>query len=160
MAISKKNTPPAKRAAAKPVAKAELKVSSEPRRVVQSKLVPLAAPKAPVVPKVPLAASTPAKIPAAVATPTINVPQPKGVTFLVRADPGSKVALAGDFNKWDPCANPLTDAAGTGTFSTVLTLPPGNYEYKFVINGTWCVDPECTEWVQNNMGTLNSVCKV
>ena len=160
MAVSKKNTPSVKRAAPKTSAKAELKVSSEPRRVVPSKPVPLAAPKAPVATKMPLAASTPAKIPAAVATPTINVPQPKGVTFRVRADPGSKVALAGDFNQWDPAANPLTDAAGTGNFSTVVTLPPGSYEYKFVINGTWCVDPECTEWVQNSLGTLNSVCKV
>jgi len=94
------------------------------------------------------------------ATPKKSKPRTKRVTFQVRADPGSTVFVAGDFNKWDPAANPLTDPAGTGNFSAVLPLPRGAHEYKFVINGTWCVDPECTEWVQNNLGTLNSVRKV
>jgi 1,4-alpha-glucan branching enzyme len=94
------------------------------------------------------------------AIPKKSKPKTKRVPFQVRADPGSAVFVAGDFNKWDPAANPLTDLGGTGDFSTVLSLPPGSHEYKFVINGTWCVDPECTEWVQNSLGTLNSVCKV
>jgi len=95
-----------------------------------------------------------------VAAPAKSAPQPKRVTFTVRADPGSKVFVAGDFNKWSATATPLTDHARTGSFSVVLPLEPGSYEYKFVINGTWCVDPECPEWVQNSLGTLNSVCTV
>ena len=96
-----------------------------------------------------------------VAAPAANTaPQPKRITFKVRANPDSVVSVAGDFNKWDAAANPLTDSSGTGDFSTAVTLTPGTYEYKFVINGTWCVDPDCTEWAQNSMGTLNSVCKV
>jgi len=87
-------------------------------------------------------------------------PKARRVPFQVRADPGSSVFVAGDFNNWDPAANPLTDPSGTGDFATVLSLQPGTHEYKFVINGTWCVDPECTEWAQNRLGTLNSVCKV
>ena len=87
-------------------------------------------------------------------------PKTKRVTFQVRADPGSTVFLAGDFNKWDPVANPMKDRRGTGDFSVVLSLPPGAHEYKFVINGTWCVDPTCTDWAQNSLGTLNSIRKV
>lgn len=79
------------------------------------------------------------------------------VTFRVRAEVGSKVSLAGSFNGWDPAAKPMVDKDGTGEFACTLTLPKGRYEYKFVINGTWCADPECTDWVQNDMGTLNSV---
>lgn len=79
------------------------------------------------------------------------------VTFRVRAEVGSKVFLAGCFNGWSPTAKPMTDKAGTGDFSCALNLPKGKYEYKFVINGSWCADPECAEWVQNDMGTLNSV---
>ena len=82
------------------------------------------------------------------------------VTFQVRADPGSDVFLAGDFNEWNPAAKPMTDPKGAGAFSTTLSLAPGIYQYKFVINGTWCVDPDCTDWVQNSLGTLNSVRKV
>ncbi len=79
------------------------------------------------------------------------------VTFRVRAEIGSKVYLAGCFNDWNPSDKPMTDKKGDGEFTCTLTLPKGRYEYKFVINGTWCADPECTDWVQNNMGTLNSV---
>lgn len=79
------------------------------------------------------------------------------VTFRVRAEVGSKVYLAGCFNDWDPTAKPMADKNGDGEFTCTLTLPKGRYEYKFVINGTWCADPECTDWVQNDMGTLNSV---
>ena len=84
-------------------------------------------------------------------------PKTSRVTFRVRAEVGSKVFLAGSFNNWDATAKPLTDKSGTGDFTCCVNLPKGRYEYKFVINGTWCADPECTEWVQNDMGTLNSV---
>ncbi len=79
------------------------------------------------------------------------------VTFSVSAEPGSKVFLAGSFNNWDPLAKELLDKKDAGVFSGVLMLPKGQHEYKFVINGTWCADPECPDWVQNSMGTLNSV---
>ena len=98
--------------------------------------------------------------PVAVAAPVEASPKAKRVTFKVHADSDSLVYVAGDFNNWNVTANPLSDSTGKGEFSAVLTLAPGNYQYKFVINGTWCVDPECTEWVQNNLGTLNSVLKV
>ena len=79
------------------------------------------------------------------------------VTFSVRAETGSEVWLAGSFNNWDPTDKKMADKAGDGFYTATLTLPKGTYEYKFVINGTWCADPECAEWVQNDMGTLNSV---
>jgi len=87
-------------------------------------------------------------------------PKTRRVTFSVHADPGSTVSLAGDFNNWDAAAKPMTDANGTGEFSVTILLPPGQYEYKFVINGAWCVDPECADWVQNSLGTLNSLRRV
>lgn len=79
------------------------------------------------------------------------------VTFSVQADPGASVCLAGTFNNWDPQSKKLTEKKEAGTFATSLMLPPGTYEYKFVINGTWCVDPNNTDWSQNDLGTLNSV---
>ena len=79
------------------------------------------------------------------------------VVFSVQADPGSVVYLAGAFNNWDPQAKQMTDKKNTGLFTTTLMLQPGTHEYKFVINGTWCVDPNNSEWAQNSLGTLNSV---
>lgn len=100
-----------------------------------------------------------AEAPAAKASKTTKASAPKSVrvAFSVRAEVGSKVFLAGSFNGWDPTAKQMTDKDGTGVFTCTLTLPKGKHEYKFVINGIWCADPECTDWVQNDMGTLNSV---
>ena len=42
-----------------------------------------------------------------------------------------------------------------------LDLPPGRYEYKFVVDGQWCCEPncqtsdECPKCVPNDFGTLN-----
>lgn len=104
-------------------------------------------------------AAEPKAAPVKKAAPAKKAAAAKGarVTFRVRAEVGSKVYLAGCFNDWDPTAKPMADKNGDGEFTCTLTLPKGRYEYKFVINGTWCADPECTDWVQNDMGTLNSV---
>ena len=82
------------------------------------------------------------------------------VVFKVNAEPGSSVAVSGDFNKWDPQGKPLKDKLGNGTFSVTMMLAPGIYEYKFIINQTWCVDVNCKDWVPNSLGTLNSVLHV
>ena len=152
MATSKKSTLPVKRVIAKGSTDSSTKASAKPRSTACTTAACTCVKPAPAVADKVSAA--------AVATPPKTASSAKRVTFAVRADPGSQVSLAGDFNQWDAAANSLVDPFGTGNFSTVLMLAPGSYEYKFVINGIWCVDPECTEWVQNNLGTLNSVRKV
>lgn len=83
----------------------------------------------------------------------------KRVTFEVKAEPGSEVYVAGDFNNWEPTKK-LKDKNMNGTFQGTLLLDrQQNYEYKFVINGKWSVDPNCEEWIPNNFGSLNSVVK-
>ena len=77
------------------------------------------------------------------------------VNFAVKAEPGSEVYVAGTFNDWNPKKHKLFHA--DGIHSASILLSPGRYEYKFVVNDFWCVDPECTEWSPNNMGSLNSV---
>lgn len=84
----------------------------------------------------------------------------KRTTFEVSANPNSDVYLAGSFNNWDPQRHQMKDARGKGKYSITLMLPKGEYEYKFVINGNWVVDPECQDWSRNSFGTLNSVKKV
>ncbi|HRR33783.1 MAG TPA: glycogen-binding domain-containing protein [Kiritimatiellia bacterium] len=103
--------------------------------------------------------SAPKAVPAKRATQKA-APKNQRVLFSVRAEPGSKVFLAGSFNNWDPTAKEMIDKKGDGVFTATLLLPPGEYQYKFVIDGTWCADPECPDWVQNDHGTLNSVKRV
>lgn len=87
-------------------------------------------------------------------------PAEKSVTFTLRADAGKTVYLAGCFNKWNPEGKKMLDKKNEGLYTTTVKLAPGRYEYKFVVDGTWCADPENLDYVQNEHGTLNSVLNV
>lgn len=84
----------------------------------------------------------------------------KRVTFQISSNPNSDVYLAGAFNNWDAQRHRMKDTRGSGKYTITLMLQKGEYEYKYVINGNWVVDPECQDWVRNQFGTLNSVKKV
>jgi 1,4-alpha-glucan branching enzyme len=82
------------------------------------------------------------------------------VQFVVEADPGSQVSVAGSFNGWDPDAHLLKEKGKGGRFERTVYLKPGNYQYKFVINGAWSADPQCPHFTSNDFGTLNSLLNV
>ena len=84
----------------------------------------------------------------------------KQVEFQLAATPGSEVVVAGTFNNWDTKKNPMKANPDDGLYRTVIAIPPGNHEYKFVVNGKWCVDPNCTESIPNCQGSSNSVIRV
>ena len=50
--------------------------------------------------------------------------------------------------------------ARSGIYTATVKLAPGSYQYKFVIDGTWCADPENVNAVPNDHGTFNSVVTV
>jgi 1,4-alpha-glucan branching enzyme len=53
------------------------------------------------------------------------------------------VYLAGSFNGWKEKAHPMDAPDAEGFYHTTLRLKLGQYEYKFVVNGTnWLPDPE------------------
>jgi 1,4-alpha-glucan branching enzyme len=136
-------------AAAKAKTPAKAKVPAKPAAPVKE-AAPAAA-KAAVKAKAPIAAKAPAAAKVKKTTSKIKV------TFTYRAEKGCSVFLAGDFNKWSATANEMTDKKGNGIYTAELKLAAGSYEYKYVIDGTWCADPECADWIQNDHGTLNSV---
>ncbi len=79
------------------------------------------------------------------------------VDFIFNSVPGKVVALASSFNDWDPAVAPMPDEKGDGCYRCSVNLPPGSYEYKFVVDGLWILDDENPEFVSNDFGTLNSV---
>jgi 1,4-alpha-glucan branching enzyme len=85
--------------------------------------------------------------------------EPKKVTFKLDASSASEVYVAGEFNKWSPTANPMEKGAD-GIWRATLDIPPGKYEYRFVVDGTWMEDPENPDTVPNPYGGLNSVITV
>ena len=80
--------------------------------------------------------------------------------FSVTAKPGLKVFVAGSFNDWEPELNPMVDAGGNGSYRCTLSLAPGYYEYKFVVDGEWVLDESNPNFTSNDFGTLNSVLNV
>ena len=81
----------------------------------------------------------------------------KSVTFTVHAEKGKAVYLAGEFNEWNPTAKKMAYKARQGIYAATVNLAAGSYQYKFVIDGTWCADPENVNAVANDQGTFNSV---
>ena len=84
----------------------------------------------------------------------------KKIEFQLKAAPGNRVSVVGAFNNWDPAKNPMKDNPDGGHFKTVVALPPGKHEYKFVVGGAWLEDPNCSEGVPNCYGSSNSVISV
>ena len=84
----------------------------------------------------------------------------KSVTFTVHAEKGKSVYLAGEFNEWNPTAKKMAYQAKGGLYAATVKLAAGSYQYKFVIDGTWCADPENANAVANDQGTFNSVITV
>ena len=82
------------------------------------------------------------------------------VELVCNLAPGKKVAVAGSFNDWEPELNPMVDAGGNGSYRCTLSLAPGYYEYKFVVDGDWVLDESNPNFTSNAFGTLNSVLNV
>ncbi len=85
------------------------------------------------------------------------VPSENGNTFFFLAgfEDAHQVILAGEFNNWDE--NFLKMSPVPGGWQTRIDLPPGRYEYKFIVDGAWMHDPANPYLVSNEHQTYNSV---
>lgn len=82
------------------------------------------------------------------------------VQFVIAAPEAGSVALAGDFNEWDPSIE-LSDPDLDGVWSARVALEAGVHEYMFVIDGTeWRPDPHALSWTEDGFGRRNSVLAV
>lgn len=67
--------------------------------------------------------------------------------------------LVGDFTHWQE--SPIALKKDTsGIWSTSVSLAPGTYHYRFLVDGEWRDDPECTLRVSNPFGSENAVREV
>jgi 1,4-alpha-glucan branching enzyme len=89
-------------------------------------------------------------------------PRPSGtkrVEFVLEAPEAQQVLVTGTFCDWQTNSYAL-ERGGTGLWRATLSLPPGRYEYRFLVDGEWRDDPNCLERVPNPFGTENCVLHV
>ena len=83
----------------------------------------------------------------------------RAVTFNFADAPGQQVFLSGSFNNWQ-LTTQMNDKLQKGSYSCRLLLEPGEYQYKFVVDGQWRLDGNNGCFAPNGFGELNSVLKV
>jgi len=76
--------------------------------------------------------------------------------FSLSAPQAQSVFTAGDFNQWNPSLHPMK-RDDKGIWRISLALNPGQYEYRFFVDGEWQNDPHCGPFVENSFGTSNSL---
>jgi 1,4-alpha-glucan branching enzyme len=80
-------------------------------------------------------------------------------TFTLTAPAALRVLLVGDFTQWQK--NPIAlEKQPNGLWRTTVPLETGTYHYRFLVDGQWCDDPNCTVRVANPFGSQDSVLTV
>lgn len=81
----------------------------------------------------------------------------EGVRLSFSSPSAASVSVAGSFNQWDPERNRLASPDSKGVWTITLPLPPGRYEYRFVINNNeWVLDHSAPS-TDDGMGDKNSL---
>lgn len=78
----------------------------------------------------------------------------KLITFSFEAPQASNVSLAGCFNGWNPQTTPLKQNQ-EGIWTCVVSVEPGEHQYRFVVDGEWTDDPVNVNRCWNEFGTEN-----
>ena len=81
------------------------------------------------------------------------------VTMTFEAPGAESVIVTGSFCDWETNLHILKKDA-QGVWKKRLTLTPGQYEYRFIVDGVWRDDPACSEHVTNAFGEENCILNV
>jgi len=69
---------------------------------------------------------------------------------------GRRLAVVGDFNNWDPGANPMEHH--DGAYTTTVALDPGRYRFRYLSeDGAWFNDEAADAYEDNDHGGHDSV---
>lgn len=100
-----------------------------------------------------------------------NESSEREIRFQCVAPGAQSVFLVGAFNDWIPTATPMevgqADDWQADEWHAVVKIPPGTYEYKYIVDGIWCCHPGVADEnyvgedaVPNAFGTKNRVIEV
>jgi 1,4-alpha-glucan branching enzyme len=92
------------------------------------------------------------------ARPAAPIATRAGVVFVVSEPGAHSVALAGSFNQWSATSHRLVRDGSHGTWTIVVRLPPGEYQYVYVVDGTrWIAPPAAEDYADDGFGAKNGV---
>jgi hypothetical protein len=110
-----------------------------------------------VTPPVEALKATPAQV-AALQPPAVSPAQGEPVTFRFYAPQAQSVAVIGEFNGWGAQPATVLKRLSNGQWQATVPLPPGQYQYAFLVNGQKVVaDPQAMAYVQDDYGHRNAV---
>jgi 1,4-alpha-glucan branching enzyme len=81
------------------------------------------------------------------------------VTFTFEFPQAESVILMGDFNQWDAAVHPMKKDTD-GVWRKAVMVYPGRYEYKFLVDGNWQLDPRNENCCPNSYGSQNNILNV
>jgi len=79
--------------------------------------------------------------------------------FAFTAPMANSVQLVGDFTHWKQTPVQMKKAKD-GIWHASVQLSPGEHHYRFLVDGEWQDDPQCTVRVPNPYGGQNAVRQV
>lgn len=80
------------------------------------------------------------------------------VRFIYVDENANNIAIAGDFNNWEP--HPLTEQQinGEDVWTGFFAMPRGENKYMFVVNGEkWVTDPLANMYQDDGFGNKNAI---
>ena len=91
----------------------------------------------------------------------LNAQQPQTLfTFDPAAltDSIQTISLVGEFNQWNAQSHSMQWDGDSRNWQIALPLDPGQYEYKFVVNGSnWIIDPQNPHKIEDGWQGFNSI---
>jgi len=90
--------------------------------------------------------------------PAAPTPDSMTVHFEIHAPDARQVELVGTFTDWQTDRIKLTGPDASGHWTAELPLPPGRYEYIFLVDGhQWVTDPQAAFYREDGFGRENAV---
>ncbi|MBX3052802.1 MAG: isoamylase early set domain-containing protein [Caldilineaceae bacterium] len=68
-----------------------------------------------------------------------------------------RIFLVGDFNEWNTMISPFAQGRD-GVWRVTVDLPGGReYQFRYLVDGTWQTDNHADGWASNEYGSQNSI---
>jgi 1,4-alpha-glucan branching enzyme len=83
----------------------------------------------------------------------------RAVNFVCVAPHATSVTLVGDFNEWNPAANPMKQMPDRSWLLT-MELKHGHHRYAFSVDGVLTLDPRAQGITRNDKGERVSLVPV